>query len=361
MFLENQTVVSIENYLTDKFPSSLKGLDSFRYFTNSKEEYEALKSGVGLKIDFLSLIIRMTGKDVLDFVHRVSANAVSDLKPFEKRNTLFLNEKGRFIDRATLINLDNEIVLIGSPDKMKRLYSWINKYIIMEDIQTQDVSDRFVLLQMIGRQCESFLTMLSGKEVNLHEMNLVRRFDIDGFTFYFFISEEPNGVLVHKILLPKEKFADFIEYLLNIKSVFDFALVGQDAFDAFRIEKGIPNFPNEINYNTNPHEVNLLNELSFKKGCYIGQEVIARLDTYDKVQKKLVRVHSDESLKINSFPHAINDSDGNIVGEITSFIDSEILNENSGLALIRKKNIENCSTLFIQNNSHNSEIKISEI
>ncbi len=58
--------------------------------------------------------------------------------------------------------------------------------------------------------------------------------------------------------------------------------------DAYKIENGIPSDPNELNDLYNPHEAKLIDLVDFKKGCYIGQEVIARLDTYDKVQKHLV-------------------------------------------------------------------------
>ena len=59
------------------------------------------------------------------------------------------------------------------------------------------------------------------------------------------------------------------------------------AYEIFRIKNGIPKFPNELNDEFNPHEVNLSCDVSPDKGCYIGQEVIARLQTYDKVQKKM--------------------------------------------------------------------------
>ena len=61
----------------------------------------------------------------------------------------------------------------------------------------------------------------------------------------------------------------------------------QDDLNEIRIRKLVPASPNEINSQMNPLEVNLTHLVSFKKGCYVGQEVIARLDTYDKVQQRL--------------------------------------------------------------------------
>jgi len=277
MFQENKDLLTITEYLTKKFPGSKKEGNFIRFFYSAHDEYESLKNGIGIRIKLSSTIIEMTGKDVLDFLHRVSTNAIKDLKSFEKRNTLFLNEKGRFISRSTLLNLENNFYLIGNSDYDKRLFSWVNKFIITEDIVTKDVSENFVVLELIGKQCNSFLTMLVGEEIDSADTNLVRISEIDGFRFHFFVEQGFNSHNIYRILIDKEKCIDFLEYLSNIKSVFDLSVVGENAYDVFRIENCIPSYPNEINDSTNPHEVNLINEVSFKKGCYIGQEVIARL------------------------------------------------------------------------------------
>jgi folate-binding protein YgfZ len=64
--------------------------------------------------------------------------------------------------------------------------------------------------------------------------------------------------------------------------------VGPDAVEALRVELGIPAFGKELGESYNPLEAGLLPLISFTKGCYIGQEVVARLNTYDKVKKRLV-------------------------------------------------------------------------
>lgn len=360
MFQENQIVLSVSDLVNSKFPDAKKNNGSFLFFTSAKEEFESLRNGVGLRINPSLDLIQMTGKDVLDFLHRVSTNTVKDLKTFEKRNTIFLNEKGRFIDRTTLISLETDYFLIGCASGNKRLFSWVNKFIITEDIQTKDVSCNFNVIDFVGPQAESFLTLLLGKEINTVDFTQVRRFDVDGFTFYFFMNQENNGVRIYKVLIDSEKSGGFIEYLFSINSVFDLHVVGDEAFDAFRIENGIPAFPNEINDETNPHEINLLHEVCFTKGCYIGQEVIARLDSYDKVQKKLVQVTTNDS--INSYDSLIIiDSGKNEIGKITTLSKEELLTEQKGLAIVRKKTVKDghlCCTILNQNEIG---IEISEL
>ncbi|NJD22034.1 MAG: hypothetical protein FIA82_05120 [Melioribacter sp.] len=360
MFQENNDLLTIPEYFIKKFPNLKKERNSVRFFYSAQEEYESLKNGIGIRIKLSSTIIEMTGKDVLDFLHRVSTNTIKDLKLFEKRNTLFLNEKGRFISRSALLNLQDKFYLIGNSDYDKRLFSWVNKFIITEDIITRDVSENFVVLELIGRQCNSFLTMLIGEEIDSSDANLIRVCEIDGFSFYYYREQGFNSHNIYKILIDKEKCVDFLEYLSNIKSVFDLSVVGEDAYDVFRIENRIPSYPNEINDLINPHEVNLINEISFKKGCYIGQEVIARLDTYDKVQRKLVEITISERLNINA-PLIVVDESGNECGVLTSVSSPELVSPQIGLALIKKKTLSDNSVLFVRTTDENIKIRISEV
>ena len=66
--------------------------------------------------------------------------------------------------------------------------------------------------------------------------------------------------------------------------------VNDAEYNSLRIELGIPEIPDDINEDINPLECGLSKYVSFTKGCYIGQEVVARLDTYDKINKHLVGI-----------------------------------------------------------------------
>ncbi len=66
--------------------------------------------------------------------------------------------------------------------------------------------------------------------------------------------------------------------------------MGFAAYETFRIARGIPDIGRELTNDFNPFEVGLRDAISMTKGCYIGQEVIARLDTYQKVKRKLVGI-----------------------------------------------------------------------
>lgn len=216
----------------------------------------------------------------------------------------------------------------------------------MEDIKAEDYSGKYALVDIIGPQTESFLTMILGKEITINDEKRIRRFDVDGFTLYSFLTYEGNAVKFFRFLIDKERLLDFIDYLVGIKSVFDLSVIGKHAYDFFRIENIIPAYPNEINDLTNPYEVNLINEVCFTKGCYIGQEVIARLNTYSKVKRKLVTINLKDEITISE-PFTIVDDNSNQVGEITTLSKMHSFDIQKALALINMNAIIDQIKLFV--------------
>jgi folate-binding protein YgfZ len=359
MFIENYNANPMIDELVKKFPDSSFTDSNIKIFSNVKEEYTALKQGVGVLISFNKTIIKLSGKDTLDFLHRVSTNSIKDLKPFHKVPTLFLNEKGRFIDRTMLLNLENYFILLGN-NTAGRLLNWVNKFIIMEDIQTSDISPNYCVFDLIGPQAESYLTLLIGDEIKSLNGENILSISIDGFTFYVFSAHENVRLKNYRILITLEQASNFADYITENRSVFDLNFVGSDAYEIFRLEMGIPGYPSEINDNYNPHENGLVNEISFTKGCYIGQEVIARLDTYDKVQRKMTGIIFEESIDSKP-PLKIFSKENEEVGEVTSIGHSILLDKKIGLGMIRKKNISEESSLFVKSGSGSVSLSIADL
>ena len=93
----------------------------------------------------------------------------------------------------------------------------------------------------------------------------------------------------------------------------DTNFISLQAHDEIRISEGIPRFGVDYSNENFPQEVGLGDHISYEKGCYIGQEVVARLNTYDKVQKKLVKLEWQGDLEQNEIT-----CDHKPVGVITS-------------------------------------------
>jgi folate-binding protein YgfZ len=343
---------SIFEFLKNEYPNAVIAKDEFESYTDFKEEYYSLKYGVGIRNLSNCINLKLSGNDTIDFLHRLSTNTVNDLTDYEKANTLFTNDKGRIIDRTTLLRLSNYCMLIGSADKDKKLKKWLERFIIMEDIVIEDLSGRYLILEILGPQANSFLTMICGSAIDELTCKKVVMEELDEVNFFLIRQKEINGCEKYWMISYSEDGNDLIKAIFNNKSAFDLMFIGNKAYDRFRIENGIPSFPNELNDSFNPHELNLLNEVDFNKGCYIGQEVIARLDTYDKVQKKLTMVSFKGEDEI-TLPTALFNSERE-VGSLTSSSKTEDLNESIGLAVLRKESRDAGTELITENKLYDS-------
>lgn len=322
-------------FIKGKFSDSVINENGFvEKYTTPHNEYSSLKYGVGVRLTPRRSVIKLTGNDVIDFLHRVSTNSISNLSENEHTNTLFLTEKGRVIDRTTFVRLKDYCYLIGTYEVKDKLLRWLDKYIIMEEIEVTDLSDEMFISELYGKEVDAYLTLLCGKNADeLNDANVLN-IETDGYVFKVLKYYTVADCYCYVILNEADDEKLFTEYLIENKSVFNFHLAGRIAYDEYRIEKGIPQAPYELNDNFNAHEVGLIHEVDFKKGCYIGQEVIARLDTYDKVQRNLkgVKLSNDANLQL---PAPLLDENGKEVGMLTSLSKKHDKDYSVGLALVR--------------------------
>ncbi len=359
--MQNNIENKLKIFFLSKYKDAVQDQEGkFTSYLTIREEYNSLKNGVGIRDISHFGILKLTGTDVLEFLNRISTNDTRNLEVFHKVETLFTNEKGRIIDRTTLLRFDNDFLLIGSALPVAKLHSWINRYIVTEDIQIEPVNERWTLLEVSGPQAASYMTLLCGDTLNLLKDDNVLTVDLENLKFFFF---GKNGVTILKKywILTYSIIADkLVEYLLGHKSVFDLSMIGENAYNMFRIEKGLPDSPNEINDSFNPYEANLLDEVNFSKGCYIGQEVLARLDTYDKVQRKLVGVIFEKDINPDGKLKIV-DNDNNEIGTVTSTVKSEPLNKMVGLAYIRKTVPSNNNKFFAVNDNAHYDVKLTDL
>lgn len=351
----------LTDLLNERFPDAQKNESGvYTIYSSTKEEYSSLKYGVALRNISHYGILKLSGNDTLDFLHRISTNAVKNLDNLQNIGTLFINEKGRFIDRTTLLRFDNDVLLVGNGTSINKLSSWINRFIVTEDIKIDKVNDRWMLMEVIGPQAESYMTLICGDILNSLTDNNIITVDVESLKFFVLKRKEPKGINKYWILSYSVIEDKVMEYFLDQKSVFDLSLVGEDAYNIFRIKKGIPASPNEINDSFNPHEANLMEEVCDSKGCYIGQEVIARLESYDKVQRELTGIIFDEDVELSD-TLGIYDSQKNEIGSVTSIAKSELADEIIGLGYIRKSYVQNGSDIFVTDGKTNCKIKLTTL
>ena len=320
-------------------------------YTDLNKEIESLYSGVGLRnISHLGLI-ELKGKDVLDFLHRITTNSIKDLPKEGVAKTVFTTEKGRIIGLGVLLNFDDYQLLVCGRENKSKVMSWIRKYVITDDVQVNDANFKYSLLELRGPQADSFITLVTGNLVNDIEPNTFRIVHTEDILFFLVKLLDVTGGIKFWMLADYENSKKLVDYIIKNKGPYDFTLVGEDAFNSFRIEQGIPAAPNELNDNYNPHEAGLLKFVDLKKGCFIGQEVIGRLDAYDKVQRQISGITFSEPVNDNDKLILV-DEKGSEAGIITSSVNSSKLKEYIGLAYIKKQFSNGESKLIAKTNSN---------
>jgi folate-binding protein YgfZ len=259
----------------------------------------------------------------------------------------FTTEKGRILDLADVLHLEDKTLLFCSAAHYNKLLIWLNRYIIMEEIKVEGAAEKYLTLDFIGSQSVSFLSLISGLRAEEIDSALTHKTFIEGTEVLIARLTELNGVKKYRLIAKAEESENIIGHILAGKSAFDVRFVGSDAYETFRVENRIPKAPEELNDSYNPHEARLLDYVSFTKGCYIGQEVIARLDTYNKVQKQLVKLE----LSGADDPKAqdvILDESGAEAGVITSVAPQGVIEKRIALAYVKIGLLESGEELTVK-------------
>lgn len=355
----NQDMIAFFNSFGAK-TDKVDQMEIIRSYDTIDNEIFSLYSGVGLKFMNTYGIIELKGADSLDFLHRITTNSMKNLNKEEVKPTIFTSEKGRIIGVSTVMNFDSYLLLITSSFSKPKVSSWINKYVISDDVKVSDASHRFNIFEIIGPQSESFLSLFIGDAINSITDNTFKVVSADGVLFFLAKLVDPKGFSKFWILSEQENGKKLIKNMADNKGPFDFNFIGEDAYNIYKIENGIPSDPNELNDLYNPHEANLIDLVDFKKGCYIGQEVIARLDTYDKVQKSLVGLCFPEQVESNE-KFSLLDDQKNEIGNITSLAFSPKLKKNIGLGYVKKALAVQGEKVLAKNGTKSLEVMVHEL
>jgi folate-binding protein YgfZ len=275
------------------------------------------------------LVLR--GRDGLDLLNRISTNDVLHLTAGSVLDTVFATPKGRMIDLCRVISNGDDLLMISSFFRSEHLVEWINRFIILEDADVKDVSTEYLWVTMLGPRAQHVIASLARESVSENDEAIW--LDVAGETFPA-LRNSNFRVPAYNFCFSTANAARIFARLEEIVREFDGMLVGDTAFQVVRVESGMPDWGTEISQEYNPHEARLNHAISYTKGCYTGQEVIARLDTYDKVQKYLMIIELDRKM-VHQPPLEVFIDDES-VGHLTSYVFDPVSNRSVGLGYIQK-------------------------
>jgi folate-binding protein YgfZ len=267
-------------------------------------EYAALRDGRGFVrlTDWSRLVVG--GADRQTFINNFCTNDTKRLLPGESCEAFFTNVKGKIIGHGLVVCIEQELEVIGTPGQAAGLIGHLDRYVIREDVTLRDVTnDRVVVL-------------VTGNRGGIIQWNLL------GNTRSGLEQVEPVGWPQLHETLSKQGLVE----------------CGMAAFDTLRIEAGTPLFKIDFDENNLPQEVGRDRQaISFTKGCYLGQETVARIDALGHVNQRIVGVKFPEKSAppATELMHA-----GAKVGHVTSATYSPKLNAPLALAMVRREHAD---------------------
>jgi folate-binding protein YgfZ len=337
-------------YLSENIPTN----GPVSVFSSVEEEIGAIRTGAVIRDVSSHTHLTVRGNDALDFLHRISTNAVKDMQINQSIRTTFTNEKGRILDSVLLLRMQDTVHLIGHEGTEELLEYWLNKFIIADDVKVESAFKAQFVFEALGPQAEALMLLLFGEAAKNAEQNRVYTALCESHVIHFTQQKFINGKKKYLIFGPVAAGREVLRQCKYTSSIIDVKMLGTQAWELFRIEAGIPG-PNELNDKFNPLEANLAEEINFKKGCYIGQEVIARLDTYGKTQKALCGFLFEGKISPAGSLNVFGGS-GEEAGEVTSISDSTSRKTTIGLGYLRKQFLHEDAELFVRDGE--SEIPV---
>jgi tRNA-modifying protein YgfZ len=272
-------------------------------------------------------LIQVSDSDRLQFLHNQSTNDLKSLKPGQGCNTVFVSSTARTIDLATAYATEDAVLLLVSPGQTQRLLEWLDRYLFpMDRVKLQDLSPELAIFSLIGAGSSALLQQLGAAEIvgqpeNHHQ--IVPLTDVEVRVAV------GSGLALpgYTLFVPVEQAATVWSQLLAAGAV----AMGDRAWEQLRIQQGRPACDRELTDEYNPLEAGLWRCISFNKGCYIGQETIARLNTYKGVKQRLWGVLLQAPVAAGTAVMV----DESKVGTLTSYTETE--EGPFGLAYVRVK------------------------
>ena len=251
---------------------------------------------------------RITGADRLRFLNGQITNDLRKASETSAIEACILNAKGK-TDAHIFVFASGESFLVdAAADLRETLKVRLERYVIADDVQIEDVTDQFSLFHVLSQQSPA---LESGRIVS------VRRFAEAGWDVWVDAAQ-------HDALLQE----------LSLR----WTLCDSDTAEVIRIEQGIPRWGRELTEEIIPVEANLEQRtIDYQKGCYIGQEVISRMKMSGQTNKRLCGLISVDDIPLQPGMKLVSPSaPGKEVGWVTSATRSERIGKEIALGYVKR-------------------------
>jgi folate-binding protein YgfZ len=285
----------------------------------SIDQYNAARSSLGvIRQDWMGLL-RLTGSERQAWLQGMVTNDVVKLGSGEGCYAAHLNAQGKIVAQMIILATESETLLLVERVAAEKLATAFDKLIIMEDAQIHNASDEYDVITLMGPEARP---LLEAWGVTVSAPKLYSHFSV------------PQGRVVFsdlgsQIIVPRE-FSSSV-----MKSLFAGGAteIDRSTWDVLRTEEGLPLYGVDIDETTTFPELGQRG-ISYDKGCYIGQEVVARIKYIGHVNRQFVGfvAAASEIPEIRSIVMAR----GKEVGYVTSAVFSPTLKKAIALGFVAR-------------------------
>lgn len=312
-------------------------------------EYAAIRRGVALLDSPHRGTLMVTGSadQRRDFLNRMLTQELKGLSPGMARQAFWLNRAGRIEADLSVIELGDRMIIDVDLHQAASAAKTLSDFIFSEDVEIKDVSAQHHHIGVHGKSAFELL----GLE---RDLDPLRAADITiGNVKVVVVRHDQTGEPGYELIVPLDDAATVWDRIHESKDSSRVRPIGWHAFNIARIEAGTPLFNIDFGPTNLPHETSVLRErVSFTKGCFLGQEIVARMENLGKPKQMLVGLKiQQDALPIGGAQVFSRDAGGGMgpeIGVVTSSALSPMLGAQPvAFAMLRSAHAEPGNTVLV--------------
>jgi len=292
-------------------------------------DYQALTAGAAILLRPTAGVLILTDSDRSDFLHRMTTNNINQLRPGQAAVTVLTTPTARIEQVFTVLCQPEELWLLPAPAQTVALERHLRGQIFfMDKVKVRNGSETYKRLRIMGPRATDVLSEHGLPVATLENEGWLAQ---DGLVV---LKQEHYDLPGYEVIVQTTPQDDLLEqaFIKSLQTAGAHLLTDESAYQVRRITLGIPLPGYELTNEYNPLEAGIGWSCAENKGCYTGQEIIARQITYDKVTKRLVGLRSQALLS----PGAELQAEGRTIGAVTSVAASPAGQGPCALAIVRR-------------------------
>jgi aminomethyltransferase len=230
---------------------------------------------------------------------------------------VFTTPIARIIDRTVVYVRNDDVLMLTSRGNQSRVAQWLRKYIFFnDDVQIKDVTYEKGMISLYGATANQIAAQVTGVELSTLPLHYWQTVQIAGAEVMIARADAIARSGFH-LFFERDAQTNVWQALLEIGAV----RLSEETYQVLRVEAGQPEYGRELGDDYIPLEANLWSDVSFNKGCYTGQEIIARMESRQKLAKRLVGLRFDGPVTLPASLWL----DDREAGSVTSVVHSPVL------------------------------------